>query len=67
MRSDASEKDRTAHGLVDCWLPMDRKKRIYVKGVDITGASRGLGILCAFGCDPERDSFVHARRVGDRR
>src|SRR5580700_7025429 len=33
----------------------------------ITGASRGLGILCAFGCDPERDSFVHARRAGGRR
>jgi hypothetical protein len=33
MRSGASEKDRTVHGLVDCWLRMDHGKRIYVKGV----------------------------------
>jgi len=33
MRSDAPEKDRAVHGLIRCQLPMDRGKRIYVKGV----------------------------------
>ena len=43
MRSDASEKDRAVHGLIRCWLPMDRGKRIMSKVWLITGASRGLG------------------------
>jgi NAD(P)-dependent dehydrogenase (short-subunit alcohol dehydrogenase family) len=43
MRSDASEKVRTVYGLVNCWLPMGRRKRIMSKVWIITGASRGLG------------------------
>jgi hypothetical protein len=33
MRSNASEKIARFRGLTDCWLPVDRKKRIYVKSV----------------------------------